>query len=295
MSLNKATDFIKVEFLNIPNDQEESLTESLFQSGALGVLQKIKFEQKNMEYEPEILEQDVLTLEAFFNPSEWLRVSENFLTKYQTRLYEEQNKDWLEEWKKHFTPFKVYKDTWIYPSWFKSSEKNKKILIEPGMAFGTGTHSTTKLCIEAMGELIQSKSCEFKTALDMGSGSSVLSIFLKQEGVKEVTPCEIDEQARENGNLNLALNDIFDTKVIAPESLDKNKNYDLVVANIIDGILLKLKDQLLGHKPNVLILSGILIENENRVVNAFTNHTGYNLAQKTQLDEWSCLTLKRES
>lgn len=299
-SNKKAPDFLKAEFLNIPSAEEEILTDRLFQAGALGVSQKIKFEQKNMEYEPRILTEDKVTLEAFFNPEDWLKASEEFLSQYKTVLSEEHNRDWLEEWKKHFKPFEVYNETWIYPSWYKENTEtdkiNKKIWIEPGMAFGTGTHATTKLCIEALGKALESSDpLKFKTALDMGSGSSVLSIFLKQKGVKEVTPCEIDALARENGDINLNLNNITDTKVIAPEDLDQNQKFDLVVANIIDGILLKLKDLLLSHNPEVLILSGILIENQNNIIKNFTQGTGYGLVEQKHLEEWVCLTFKRES
>ena len=133
-----------------------------------------------------------------------------------------------------------------------------------------------------------------KSSLDLGSGSSVLSIFLKQKGVEDVMASEIDALARENGEYNLKFNDVKDTLVYAPDDASLKREFDLVVANIIDGVLLKLKDQILSKKAKHIILCGILTENKERLMEAFTEDTGYRVESSDHMDEWSLLKLIRD-
>jgi ribosomal protein L11 methyltransferase len=290
--------FLKLTLKDVPTAEEDAVSFKLFEMGAFGVSLDLSFKQENQRYDPEILSQEFLCLQAFFNIDQKENLeSDPWLKSLNSEISVEKNKDWLKEWKKHFKPFQVFPGLWIVPSWLKDSFNEAKdsdtcIFIEPGLAFGTGTHATTKLCLKAISKLIETKEV-IKSAVYLGSGSSVLSIYLKQCGVDEVLASEIDPLARENGRINLELNDIKNVDVLAPNSVELNREFDLVVANIIDGVLLDLREDILSKKAKTIILSGILIENEKRLIEAFTKDTGYKLLLSDHLEEWSLITLKK--
>ena len=289
--------FLKVLLKEVASDNEELVSMELFDLGAFGVSQDLKFIQESQQYDPEILSQESVDLMAFFNVDKKDKIEKSNLTKdYKCEITVEKNKDWLKEWKKHFSAFEVFENLWIVPSWeketFEKADKSKTIFIEPGLAFGTGTHATTKLCLKALSDLLN-KDTNISNALDLGSGSSVLSIYLKKRGVAKVQACEIDPLARENGQFNLSLNEINDVQVLAPEDKALNGEFDLVVANIIDGVLLKLKESIFLKDPKHIVLSGILRENEERLVKAFSEETGYKLVSRDHLEEWSLVTLEK--
>lgn len=296
--MHKTENFIRVVFLSVSSEESDLLSFELFELGAQGVSEALSFVQTNQQYDPEILNQESVKLNAFFEISyleklESLLQTERFY-KYKPQIFVEEEKDWLKEWKKHYKPLHVTADLWVYPAWEKDKieEKQKVILIDPGLAFGTGTHATTLLCLKALHRVFfETKNKKnFKTALDMGAGTGILSIFMRKEGVS-VTACEIDGMARENGRKNLELNAIKDVAMVSPEDL-KDKTFDLVVANIIDGVLLKIKKDLLEYTTSKLVLSGILRENESEVVEAFLE-LGFKLTSKAYQDEWLCLELDK--
>jgi len=283
----------------VPALDEELITLGLFELGAQGVSQDLSFIQESQQYDPEIIETSDVDLLAFFAPEKKEELENSQLLKdFSYDLTVEKNKDWLAEWKKHFKPFEVFDNLWIVPSWEKKDfllkDNMKAIYIEPGLAFGTGTHATTKLCLSSIFKTLSSSSHLINSALDLGSGSSVLSIYLKQMGVDKVTACEIDPLARENGKFNLELNSIKNVEVLGPGDSSLDEDYDLVVANIIDGVLLKLKEEIFSKKPKFIILSGILTENKSKLIEAFTSGS-YSMIDSGELDEWSFLLLKSEA
>lgn len=292
------TFFLKLVIEDIPEVDEELVSYKLFELGAFGVSQKLEFKQVSQQYDPEILSQDSVSLQAFFDVEKKEELEKIMWIKdYKNKIFLEKNKDWLAEWKKHFKAFEVFKGLWIVPSWEKETfklldNKSSCIFIEPGLAFGTGTHATTKLCLKAISDLLN-ETPQINKALDLGSGSSVLSIYLKKRGVNEVKASEIDPLARVNGEHNLNLNGIHDVKVFASDDKNLDGEFDLVVANIIDGVLLKLKEDILSKKAEHIILSGILRENEKKLIKAFTQNTGYNLISSNHLEEWSLILLKK--
>lgn len=292
------THYLKVCVSSVAKVEEDLLSYNLFEAGAFGVSEDLEFEQKDFKYTPEILDKDSTELVAFFD-IEFKDKIENFsfLKPYTFKILVEKNKDWLLEWKKHFKPFKVLTDLWIVPSWdkslFKTKDNETSIYIEPGLAFGTGTHATTKLCIKALSKTLYLEK-SIASAIDWGAGSAVLSIFLAKKGVTNIVACEIDELARENAVKNLNLNNVDCTYVCAPDDEVMKKPCDLVVANIIDGVLLQIKEHIFNTQAKHIILSGILNENAERVKKEFTCGTGYTFIHSDQLDEWSMLQFKKE-
>lgn len=203
--------FLRLNLKNIPKQEEELITLRLFELGAFGVTQDLDFVQESQQYDPEIVESETLSLQAFFEVSQRELLEQSDLMKdFSSELKLEKNQDWLKEWKKHFKAFEVFSGLWIAPSWEMNVSSNglkditndkaeKVIYIEPGLAFGTGTHATTKLCLSSINKLFSNltktsnKDSGIRSALDLGSGSSVLSIYLKFCGLDEVVACEIDE------------------------------------------------------------------------------------------------------
>ncbi len=272
------------------------MTYGLFDLGAQGVSENLSFIQTSLQYDPEIIEMENVVLEAFFafkdkEKIETLISSKDY-QKFEPRLLLEKNKDWLLEWKKHYKPFSVCGDLWIYPSWEKDNVQagQEVILVDPGLAFGTGTHETTELCLKALSKTLK-EGHGFETALDMGAGTGILTSLMYKRGIHASTACEIDEMAREKCSENLVLNSCEGVKVVGPEDLTK-ETYDLVVANIIDGVLLKLKKELSMRTNKKLILSGILIENEAHVLREFLLE-GLELFERTVKSEWVCLEFEK--
>jgi|GEM_PF-756163 len=296
-SQNK-THYLKVCISSVAKTEEDLLSYNLFEAGAFGVSEDLEFEQKDFKYTPEILDKDSKELVAFFDVEFKDKIKEfTFLKPYEFKVLVEKNKDWLLEWKKHFKPFKVLEDLWIVPSWekplFQKKDDEICIYIEPGLAFGTGTHATTKLCIKALSSILDIENT-IASAIDWGAGSAVLSIFLAKKDIKSIVACEIDELARENATKNLSLNNVDAAYVCAPDDEIMKEPCDLVVANIIDGVLLQIKDQIFNTRPKHLVLSGILNENAEWVKKEFTKDSGYTFVCCDQLDEWSMLQFKKE-
>jgi len=294
--MSNSEQFIKLELSSIPNALVDEISEHLFENRAEGVSEKLNFIQTSQQYDPRILEKDFVELDVFYKISdrETLQtlISQEPLSTYSPEIIVEQNKDWLAEWKKHYSAFCVEKNLWVYPSWEAEKVKPNQLalLVDPGLAFGTGTHATTDLCMKAIFNLL-SKNHKYDSALDMGAGTGILSVLMKKLSIPTVLACEIDEMAREKCRENLELNSVYDVKVVGPEDL-KSDSYSLVVANIIDGVLLKIKDQLYAATEKTLVLSGILVENEVDVTKAFLD-LGFNLKSKTAKEEWICLILEK--
>lgn len=183
--------------------------------------------------------------------------------------------DWNETWKKYYGPIDLGKIV-VLPVWDKDIEiksTQEKIIINPGMGFGTGTHETTKLCLLSLvDELASGKT--FSTCLDFGAGAGILGIgFLKFcEG--KVDFVDIDESAIENNKDNVRLNFPSSEKegsFYLRKEFNLNIKYDLVFANILEHVLLAELELLENSvaKEGVLIVSGILNEQKENILNAF--------------------------
>ena len=204
--------------------------------------------------------------------------------------------DWGENWKRFFKPVQVTSKLWVKPPWSRIRLKRDQIPIDitPGMAFGTGTHASTHLCIQALEERIKKKEL---SVLDVGTGSGILSIVAAKLGAKEVWGIDIDGAAVENARENVGLNHVSDIVKIREGSIgDLQKKFDVVVANIDLKSLKRMKRSLLNHLKDhgVLILSGLL-EGEKEGLREYYLETGLlQWIKDAQEGEWVCLTLKKK-
>jgi len=199
------------------------------------------------------------------------------------KLEKLEDRPWVREWMDSFHPMQFGKRLWIYPSWTKPpDDASVKVLLDPGLAFGTGTHPTTALCLE----WLDGEDLAGKTVLDYGCGSGILAIAAAKLGATSVMTTDIDPQALEATLENCRRNNISQdqVKTCMPEDLE-DRTYDVVIANILAGPLVKLAPTLLGYlKPGGrLALSGILNEQSDMIELAYTEALAENKIQ-TQED-----------
>lgn len=259
--------YFRLILKNVPAEQEESISDLCFTLGASGISENLQFRQNDLNYEPETIPTSVHQLEVYFTepvPEEALVRLRTEYPLLQYELISEADRDWMEEWKKHFRPFQLAGPYWVVPSWLPTPSEAQKVLrIDPGMAFGTGTHATTRMAAR-----ILFSSCKAPASLlDVGTGSGILAILAAQLGCQPVVGTDIDPMAREVACENADLNQ---SSVQVPEvQIDQiDEKFDWVIANIIDGVLLQLQPQLLKCcKPlGKLILTGILMEREEAFI-----------------------------
>jgi ribosomal protein L11 methyltransferase len=215
-------------------------------------------------------------------------------TKIETMTIPEQ--DWGEKWKKFFKPFQVTSRVVVKPPWssFRPKKNEVSIVINPGMAFGTGTHATTKLCIRALEKGLRKKG---QSVLDVGTGSGILSILAGRMGAGEVLGVDTDEVALEAARENLRQNRVSDLVEVRKGSIGPiRRQFDVVVANIDLRGLRRMREPLLRHLKRIglLVLSGLL-EREGDRLRRYYMETGHlRWAQSTREGEWVCLTFKKK-
>jgi ribosomal protein L11 methyltransferase len=206
----------------------------------------------------------------------------------QYRIEAVEDKDWVREWMDNFHPMCFGEQLWICPSWHQPPEPNAiNILLDPGLAFGTGTHPTTALCLTWLDQA----QVKDKIVIDYGCGSGILAIAAALLGAKEVIGVDIDPQALEATQANAERNGVqIDTYL--PEACP-DITADLVIANILAGPLQKLAPTLLKlSKPKSdIILSGILDSQAKAISDTY--QTWFNMAPPIQKEEWIRLVGQR--
>lgn len=212
-------------------------------------------------------------------------------------LSETEDKDWINNWKTFFKPFRAADDIVIKPTWETyEKEKDSDILIEidPGIAFGTGSHETTKLCIQALDKYVK----EGDSILDVGCGSGILSIAALKLGAAHATAIDIDEVAVKVAAENMAVNQIpssrytlYDGDLISNAFLKvkAGTGHDIVVANILADVIIPLTGVIRPHlkKGGLYITSGIIDTKEEDVRHALEEN-GFEILSVEHMKEWCC-------
>ena len=175
--------YFRVRMSNVSTPKEQELTNFCFEHKALGLSEVLSFTQPDLTYDPSLVSRRILELDVFFEakPPEvfFSMLREKFLD-IKCITSEEENKDWLSEWKKGFVPFKLVGKTWVVPSWLeKPAEAQYEVKIDPGMAFGTGTHATTKMASYFIHKLALENEPKLKnwTMIDVGTGTAILAVL----------------------------------------------------------------------------------------------------------------------
>lgn len=224
-------------------------------------------------------------------------IGECTITQSQT-----EDKDWINNWKQYFKQFTV-DDILIKPSWEEVKQEDREklmIQIDPGTAFGTGMHETTQLCIKQLKKYITSDT----ELLDVGSGSGILSIVSVKLGAKSAFGLDIDPNAisaaKENAevnNVDIEQFDIISGNLLEDEELQVKvgyEKYDIVVANILAGVLVPLSPIAYKHlkKGGYYITSGIIDTKESEVVEA-VKKSGFDVVEVTCQGEWVSVTARK--
>lgn len=203
--------------------------------------------------------------------------------------------DWKDEWKKYFHTVKITDNIIIKPSWdsYEATGNEKIIEIDPGMAFGTGTHETTSLCVEFLEKYSNGR----KKLLDIGCGSGILMLIGKKIGIDNVTGIDIDDKVEEVVKENFRKNDIFENfEIIIGNLVDNiNDKYDIVVSNILVDVLIELLENIekVLEKNAIVIFSGILKEKEEEFVEKTELYKLKNI-DRNEKNNWVSLVFKYE-
>jgi ribosomal protein L11 methyltransferase len=186
----------------------------------------------------------------------------------QIKPLEEQ--DWERAWLTQFEPRRYRGDLWVCPSWIEPPDpRATNIIIDPGLAFGTGDHATTALCLDWISGHDRWSGC---TVMDYGCGSGILAIACLLKGAAHATGVDVDPRAVSTSALNAARNGVADRfEALLPGDLPENTEYDLVVANILSSVLLEHSATLRrAVRPGgTLLLTGILEDHADRVSAAY--------------------------
>lgn len=227
---------------------------------------------------------------------EMIREFEQRFPGVDVKHSEQEPEDWAMAWKDFFNPVNCGETFKILPPWLEDTQDNgtTHIVIEPKMAFGTGHHPTTSLCLSTIGKLAKAGRIESgQTFLDLGTGSGILGIGLGKLGL--TGKClDIDPQAIVCAVENVEKNDVVEKMELAVGSIDcvaPGLQFDLVVANILSGPLIEMAADITSHVKlgGSLILSGILAEKQSDAVAEAYGRLGIGEPERFIEGEWVCL------
>ena len=199
---------------------------------------------------------------------------------------------WREQWKEHFKPIPIGKVV-IVPEWINYQEKQGeiKILLDSNMAFGTGEHETTSMCVEMLEKYVSKDD----TVLDVGCGSGILGISASKLGAKKVIMTDIDECAVVATEHNMKLNGVTNGVVMLKNLLDDNTvKGDVIACNIMAEVLIFFAPHIGNNLTDngIIILSGILVERLEAVKKAYLD-AGFEFVEQKIKGEWSALVVKK--
>lgn len=202
------------------------------------------------------------------------------------------DEDWTNNWKKYYKPFSVGKRLYVCPAWMEPGDVGERrvLLMEPGAAFGTGSHNTTRLCLEVLDSLIK----DGDTVLDIGAGSGILSIAALLLGAKEAFAVDIDKFAAKTAAANAEMNGFLPPRytAVCGDLADKVKGkYTVVAANIVADVIKRfipvVGEYMTGD--GVFLMSGIIDTRADEVLSCLSEN-GFTLSGRRDEGGWVCLT-----
>lgn len=213
------------------------------------------------------------------------------LGSWEFTLEKKQTEDWSKKWKEKWTVTHVTDKIAVVPDWIDYVPNNDEITIklEPGCAFGTGTHQTTQLCMKALEKYMK----KGDSVADIGMGSGILSILAKKLGASYVYGCDTDETVIDVAKANANKNDV-DCVFQLGTAAQINDNFDFVVANILHFVLAEIMPDLKNIMKNgaLMSLSGILDEKRQMVIDAYEK-AGLELVEEIKQDQWTSFVVRR--
>lgn len=217
--------------------------------------------------------------------------------KGEVAISEVDEEDWETAWKKYYKPIRISERMTIAPVWEQYQAKSDDELVielDPGMAFGTGTHPTTTLCARSLEKYVRPGD----RVIDVGSGSGILSIAAARLGAKSVLALDLDEIAVKSTKMNVELNGLSDTIEAKQNDLlhGIGEPVDLIVANILAEIIVRCAQDArrLLVNDGLFIASGIIVEKETIVREAMIQ-AGFDIVERSELENWVSIVAKKRS
>ena len=298
-------------------ETEDLISSILYDSGATGLLiedpsdiQELSKSKKDWDYIDSSLidiKFDGILIKAYFSESEDIEKKLELIKKlieerpslnindHLITVIEVDENDWAESWKKYYKPIKIGEKIYIKPTWEEDTSEADDIVIEldPGMAFGTGTHETTMMCTEALEKYIKSGD----TVYDIGSGSGILSIVAAKLGAKKVIGVDLDPLCVRVSNENIEINKVEDIIEIKNGDLLEvvEGKADIIVSNIMAEIIAGMTKDLKGYlkEDGIFITSGIIIEKIYLVEDALIEN-GFKILDTKKSNGWACIIAAME-
>ncbi|TYS68797.1 50S ribosomal protein L11 methyltransferase [Sutcliffiella horikoshii] len=305
--------------IHTTNEAVEPISHILHEAGASGVVIEDPFEltkeredqfgeiyQLNPDDYPEegVVMKAYLPVNSFLGETvEGIKDAINNLLVYDIDLglnnisiSEVNEEEWATAWKKYYNPVKISEKFTIVPTWetYEPVSSDEKIIeLDPGMAFGTGTHPTTVLCIQAIERTVKPQD----KVIDVGTGSGVLSIAAAMLDAKEVLALDLDDVAVESAKLNIKLNKVHPTVTVKQNNLLKNVEgpVDVVVANILAEVIVRFTDDVYRVLENggTFISSGIISMKKQEVKDALIK-SGFKIQETMMMEDWVAFIAKKE-
>ncbi|MBM7870220.1 ribosomal protein L11 methyltransferase [Clostridium pascui] len=200
--------------------------------------------------------------------------------------------DWENNWKKYYKPTKIGQKVVVRPIWeeYKASPEELVIDLDPGMAFGTGTHETTRMCVKALEKYVK----EDSTVFDIGTGSGILAIAAAKLKANKVIGVDLDPVAVKSAKENISFNKVDNIEILHGNLMDVvNGKANIVVANIIADIIIFLTDEVKSfiEKDGYFISSGIIKDRKQDVINKLKS-SGFEIIEENTEGEWVCIVAK---
>lgn len=301
--------WIEAIVITVP-ENEDYVSDILYQAGATGLaiedpkdIMELSQEKTDWDYVDHNLikiDLDKISIKAYFSESQDLDriigfIKEKINDNYGELAFNEiDDNDWAESWKKYYKPRRIGEKIIIKPSWESADIQPGDLVVEldPGMAFGTGTHETTIMCTEALETFVKPGDRVY----DIGCGSGILSIVSAKLGASKVIGVDLDPTCIEVSNENIVNNNVEDkVQVIQGNLLDViDEKADVIVSNIIAEIIVKMSKDLKEFlvKDGIFIASGIIIEKISMVKEALVENN-FEIIEVKELGEWACLVAKK--
>ena len=297
----------------LPAELMDALGNFLTETGAQGVFQESLAPQHTAADFPEPGIEE--TLKAYFPQDERSEKRMIALQKYIDSLHEifprsEKpsltteticDPDWGEQWKKYFKPIRVSNNIIVKPTWERYTPSSRDIVIEidPGMAFGTGQHASTRMCIEAIEDIImKDRSIKEWKVLDVGCGTGILGITAAKMGAQDVICVDIDRKAVEIAGENAAINHVQTSlRTLNRDATAINEPRNLIIANLTSNLLLALRPHLtqLLLPEGYMIISGIIEQDAKNIEEEFFCRILSPLHRVITEKEWVCYVLRKKS
>ena len=231
------------------------------------------------------LEQDAKLLEVSVPEAQWQLIDEE---------------DWASGWKNYWKPMEIGDRFLIYPAWETPPENSERLILrlDPGAAFGTGTHPTTQLCLESL-EMRLSNTDKHQTVADIGCGSGILSLGSIMLGAKKVYAVDTDALAAKTCRSNCQLNEIDRENIVVRDGsievlVSENETFDGIICNILADTIVELFPQFnqITHEKSWAVLSGILLTQADLIADVVEQH-GWTVAALWKRKDWCCFNIRR--